>query len=1567
MNQLGDQEAQILAYSQAVKKLEAQLDTRAEPNVSRMIDPDDIYNCQSNDSGRSIRTSFTFCDPESEISSVPPEVYMSTPKTTNEKECYDGKRTRGRFNLSNEEMFCLWLSKSLINDVTTIMMKMGQREAELRKKGFFYWPNANSVRPDVNTSRVNVNSVRSNVNTGRTNVNPVRPTVNTGSSNLNIVSSRQLVPIKTSNSFSPKSPQDHPLKNMVDRGIFDSGCSGHMTGNKDQLEDFEEFNGGSVTFGGSKGYITGKGRIRVGNLDFDSVSFVKELGHFNLFSISQICDKQHKVLFTETECLVVSSDFKMPDENQILLKVPRHHNMYSFDMKTPTPAKGFACLIAKATSDESKMWHRRLGHINFKNLNKLVKGNLVRGLPSKVFRNDHTCVACHKGKQHRASCKAKLERLITEPLHTLHMDLFGPTSVKSINHASYCLVITDDCTRFSWVFFLASKDETSGILQNFIRQIENQLNHRVKIIRSDNGTEFKNRDMLEFCGNSGIKQEYSNARTPQQNGVVERQNRTLIEAARTMLSDSLLPTNFWAEAVSTACYVLNRVRVTKPQNKTPYELLFGQKPIISYIRPFGCHVTILDTLSVLGKFDGKSDEGFLVGTSEVTKSAGTLQTPNANASEEKDEDAELIVVPSAIMNTVEKVETMKSSTNSKKEEILTESQQENEASSTATSEDNPKILAFRIELEAIAQKHLGTVPKNNSTSTLLVNSGSELANTDDAQPVDQDDSNMPELTIFNKPQQGIFDEVEAMQEELLQFRLQQVWILVDLPHGAKVIGTKWVYKTKRDERGVVVRNKAILVAQGHRQEEGIDYDEVFAPVARIEAIRIFLAFASFMGFIVYNVVKALYGLHQAPRASYATLSTFLDEHGYRRGTIDKTLFIKKDKKDIMLVQVYVDDIIFDSTRKSWCDEFEALMKGRFQMSSMGELIFFLGLQVKQKTDENFIFQDKLDNDEEADVVECNTYYRSMIGSLMYFNCPVGLNICLPSNVFVLVFRVNFQDFTLNAVKRIFNDYAGANLDRKSTTGGCQFLGSRLISWQCKKQTIVATSTTEAEYVAAASCSWDKCYGCRIQMLACFNFMEYKIPLLMESTIDCENLAPTSTYVEATRINVADLLHLVPQLVTRIDNLEKKLKENKQTTAVVIVKLVKKVKKLEIRVKYGNLPNRKMVISDSESEDAANSSKQGRKLGEEDVFGQLLGAKDSGRQGHYVFGIDIDAEDYAKKMVELVEKRRREIREQKLKAKKNKPITQAEQRNYMMNYVRSQSHGWTIPQLKKLSFEELKVQFERTIRSIENFIPMDSKKEKESLKRSGETLQGAEKKKQKVLDVEDIPIPKFTKFVKEEEIKVKQPVLKMNYETGDSLDMAVDLYKIMLQKTTAYGPEEDLERAFAENLRIMFDPPQSEDTVWKFSSILSMEIDKLRSRMEMSEKTLGEVPYGFGLCPGHKRLQVSPWKGVIYFGKKGKLALRYVEPFEILERIGSIAYRLRLPEDMSSIHDTFHVSNLEKKCLANANLHVSLDEIEADKTLRFIKEPKGIMDREIYKLNHCSVLNRLVLLGIQSRS
>ncbi|GJX12448.1 putative ribonuclease H-like domain-containing protein [Tanacetum coccineum] len=219
-------------------------------------------------------------------------------------------------------------------------------------------------------------------------------------------------------------PSDNPQRDLKNKGIVDSGCSRRMTGNKAYLSEYQDYNDGPIAFGGSKGYITGKGKIKIGKLDFEGVCFVKELQHFNLFSVSQMCDKKNKVLFTNTECLVLSSHFKLLDENQVLLRVPRQNNMYSFNIENIVPFGGLACLIAKATIDESNKWHRRLGHVNFKNLNKLVKGNLVRGLPSKIFQNDHTCVACQKGKQHKASCKAKVVSSISHPLQLLHMDLF---------------------------------------------------------------------------------------------------------------------------------------------------------------------------------------------------------------------------------------------------------------------------------------------------------------------------------------------------------------------------------------------------------------------------------------------------------------------------------------------------------------------------------------------------------------------------------------------------------------------------------------------------------------------------------------------------------------------------------------------------------------------------------------------------------------------------------------------------------------------------------------------------------------------------------------------------------------------------------------------------------------------------------------------------------------------------------------------------------------------------------------------------------------------------------------
>ncbi|GJT14040.1 putative ribonuclease H-like domain-containing protein [Tanacetum coccineum] len=791
-----------------------------------------------------------------------------------------------------------------------------------------------------------------------------------------------------------KSPNtmDYPHRSLQNKGIVDSGCSRHMTGNKVYLAEYQDFNGGPVAFGGSKGYITGKGKIKTGKLDFED--------------------------------LLV--------ENQVLPRIPRQNNMYSFNLENIVPSGGLTCLIAKATIDESNKWHRR----------------------------------------------------------------------------------------FSWVFILRTKDETSGTLKDFIRQIENQLNQKVKSIRCDNGTKFKNGDFIEFCGSKGIKREYNEKPVDKEDQVfldelerLKRQEQDANDAAEALRKEFAQDTE-------------DLLIQAGPAKASSTNIVNTSSTPVSTASPYG-------GLSFTDLTNTDQDDSEIPALEEI------YDNPTAGIFTNASYDDEGVVVDFINLETI-----MNTSP------ILT-SRINSIHPSTLILGDPKSAVQTRSKVTKSTRAHafVSYIQKQRR------NNHKDFQHCLFACFLSQNEpKNISEALEYESW-------VDAMQEELLQFKIQKVWILVDLPYGKKAIGTKWVYRNKKDEKGVVVRNKA-----------------------RIEAIRIFLAFASYMGFIVYQmdvksaflygkideevyvsqppgfidpkypkkvykVVKALYGLHQAPRAWYATLSTFLLKSGYRRGTIDKTLFIKKDKNDIMLVQVYVDDIIFGSTKRSWCDEFETLMKSRFQMSSMGELTFFLGLQVKQKEDGIFISQDKyvaeilkkfdfvsvktastpietqkpLVKDEEASDVDVHLY-RSMIGSLMYLTASrpdIMFAVCACSR-----FQVTPKTSHLSAVKRIFrylkgkpklglwyprvstfdleaysdSDYAGANLDRKSTTGGCQFLGRRLISWQCKKQTIVATSTTEAEYVAAANCCGQVLWIQNQMLDYGFNFMNTKIYIDNESTI-----------------------------------------------------------------------------------------------------------------------------------------------------------------------------------------------------------------------------------------------------------------------------------------------------------------------------------------------------------------------------------------------------------------------------------------------------------------------------------
>ncbi|GJS48875.1 retrovirus-related pol polyprotein from transposon TNT 1-94 [Tanacetum coccineum] len=700
---------------------------------------------------------------------------------------------------------------------------------------------------------------------------------------------------------------------------LDSGCSKHMTGDRSQLTNFISKFLGTVKFGNDQvAKIMGYGDYQIGNVTISRVYYVEGLGH-NLFSVGQFCDSNLEVAFRQHTCFIRNL------EGVDLLTGSRGDNLYTLSLGNMM-ASSPICLLSKASKTKSWLWHRRLSHLNFGAINHLARHGLVRGLPKLKFEKDHLCSACALGKSSKKPHKPKSKDTNQEKLYLLHMDLCGPMRVVSVNGKKYILVIVDDYSRFTWVKCLRSKDEAPTL--------------------------------REYYEKVGISHETSVAHSLQQNGVVERRNRTLIEAARTMLIYAKAPLFLWAEAVATASYTQNR--------------------------------------------------------------------------------------------------------------------------------------------SMICRHH-------------------------------------------------------AMQEEIHEFKRLEVWELVPPPNKAFFITLKWIYKVKLDELGGILKNKARLVARVYRQEEGIDFEESFALVTRLEAIRIFLAFAAHMnmviyqmdmktaflngnlweevyvsqpdGFVdpdkpnyVYKLKKALYGLKQAPRAWYDMLSSFLISNDFSKGSVDPTMFIHREGKELLLVQIYVDDIIFAASTPELCDLFAKIMCSKFKMSMMGKISFFLGLQISQSPRGIFINQSKyaleslkkygfescdpvdtpmvekskLDEDKEGKAVD-PSHYRGMIGTLLY------LTASRPDLQFAICMCARYQarptEKHLNAVKRIFRylkgtvhrglwypkdssialtafadaDHAGCQDTRRSTSGSIQLLGDRLVSWSSKRQKSAAISSTEAEYIALSGC------------------------------------------------------------------------------------------------------------------------------------------------------------------------------------------------------------------------------------------------------------------------------------------------------------------------------------------------------------------------------------------------------------------------------------------------------------------------------------------------------------------
>ncbi|GJR99681.1 integrase, catalytic region, zinc finger, CCHC-type containing protein [Tanacetum coccineum] len=678
-----------------------------------------------------------------------------------------------------------------------------------------------------------------------------------------------------------------------------------------------------VRFGNDHfGAIMGYGDYVVGDSVISRVYYVEGLGH-NLFSVGQFCDSDLEVAFRKHSCYVRDTD------GVELLKGSRGSNLYTISVEEMMKSSPI-CLLSKASKHKSWLWHRRLNHLNFGTINDLARKDLVRGLPRLKFEKDHLCSACQLGKRKKHTHKPKTENTNLEVLNTLHMDLCGPMRVQTINGKKYILVIVDDYSRFTWVKFLRSKDETPTVVIKFLKQIQVGLNKTVRFIRTDNGTEFVNKTLYDYYESVRIFHQKTVPRTPQHNGVVKRRNRTLVEAARTMLIFSKAPMFLWAEVVATACYTQNRSLIHTRHDKTPYELVHNKKPDLTFFRVFGALCYPTNDSENLGKLQPRADIGIFIGYAPSRKgyriynkrTRQIMETIHVQFDELTEHMAPVQSSPGPAPNLLTPGPISSGLVPNPAPAIpyVPPTNKELEIPVIPT---GPSV-SISIDLDAPSGSHISSPLDHHSSSVHHGVAGEQYAevnpfaaadpepfvNVFALDPTSEASSSreimMPEPNQSTQPHEHIhkwtnshpFDNIignpsrpvsthkqlamdalwcfynsvmskvkpknfkstatedcwfQAMQEEIHKFDRLDVWELVPPPDSAMIIALKWIYKVKLYEYGDVLKNKARLVAKGFRQEEGLDFEESFTPVARLEAIRIFIANAASKNMTVYQM------------------------------------------------------------------------------------------------------------------------------------------------------------------------------------------------------------------------------------------------------------------------------------------------------------------------------------------------------------------------------------------------------------------------------------------------------------------------------------------------------------------------------------------------------------------------------------------------------------------------------------------------------------------------------------------------------------------------------------------
>jgi hypothetical protein len=745
---------------------------------------------------------------------------------------------------------------------------------------------------------------------------------------------------------------------------------------------------------------------------------------------------------------------------------------------------------------------------------------MVDGLDFDLSKGVNFCESCTEGKIHRTKFPVEQDKKASEMLDLVHTDVCAMSS-KSLSSGEYFLTFIDDKTHYVWTYILKHKDEVFQKFLEWKTLVEKSTGKQLKTLRSDNGGEYISSEFKDYLLKEGIRHELTIPKTPEQNGVAERMNRTLVESVRSMLVDAKLPHKFWAEALSTAVYLRNRSPTKAVEDKTPYEALTGNRPDVKHLRVFGCVAYSHVPKDERKKLDSKSRKCILLGYGNETKGYRLYDVERRKVLHSRD----VIFNESSRLKSDAEPQGELGCGQEKQEHVV-----EFECTPTETQEESQPELK-RSTRERRQPDYFG-----------------EWMTMADSQ-IKEPETVKEALSGSNKTKWQ-----EAMEKEMESLHKNDVWELVDLPKDRKAVGSKWVYKIKTDSDGSVERYKARLVAQGYSQKYGLDYDETFSPVVRFESVRTVVSLAAQQGLklhqmdvttaflngeleeevymkqpegfevpgkehLVCKLRRSIYGLKQSPRCWNATLDGKLKRMGFSQTKGDPCIYTAQDGEPF-IIGVYVDDILLAGKSDRRMAEVKTTLSDEFNMKDMGELHYFLGVKIIQNTETGEIWMGqsvytsnvltkfgmtdsksvrtpvdvstKLVKDDGSEKID-KVKYQSAVGSLLYLSTRTRPDIAFAvSNVAKYCAEPTMQHMI--AVKRIMRylngtrnlgllyrrdeenkfigysdaDWAGNLDDRKSTSAYIFQMGGAAISWRSKRQGCVALSTAEAEYMALAS-------------------------------------------------------------------------------------------------------------------------------------------------------------------------------------------------------------------------------------------------------------------------------------------------------------------------------------------------------------------------------------------------------------------------------------------------------------------------------------------------------------------